>query len=51
MFGHPDSSLESPKEEGIADKGQNKPDPAGKYVSVIINILKLKIALNIEPDV
>lgn len=30
MFGHPNSSLESPKEEGIADKGQNKPDPAEK---------------------
>lgn len=28
-FGHPNSSLESPKEEGITDKGQNKPDPVG----------------------
>lgn len=29
-FGHPKSSLESPKEEGITDKGQNKPDPVEK---------------------
>lgn len=36
--------LESPKEEGIADKGKNKRDPVGKYISVIINIVKLKIA-------
>lgn len=43
-FGHPNSSLKSPKEEDIADKGQSKPDPVGKYISVIINILKLKIA-------
>lgn len=42
MVGHPNISLESPKEEGITDKGQNKPDPVGKYISFIINILKLK---------
>lgn len=29
-FGHPNSSLESPKEEDIADKGQSKPDPVEK---------------------
>lgn len=40
--------LESPKEEGIADKGQNKPDPVGKYISVIINIVKLKIAPSLD---
>lgn len=40
--------LESPKEEGIADKGQNKPDPVGKYISVIINIAKLKIAPSLD---
>lgn len=30
MVGHPNISLESPKEEGITDKGQNKPDPVEK---------------------
>lgn len=40
--------LESPKEEGIADKGKNKRDPVGKYISVIINIVKLKIASSLD---
>lgn len=47
MIDHPKGITESSKELCIADKGQNKLEPPGECISMIIIIFKLKKEFNL----